>query len=60
MRSKARQVAGVDLSGLKRRKLAEHRRLYAAVAGAGVLALSVWIWAAAAVRQSASWRPKAD
>ncbi|MFG2771381.1 hypothetical protein [Streptomyces sp. NPDC048350] len=35
--------------------------LYAAVAGAGVLALLVWLWgAAAAVRQSASWRPKAD
>jgi hypothetical protein len=35
--------------------------LYAATAGAGVLALVVWVWGSlAAVRQSASWRPKAD
>lgn len=35
--------------------------LYAATAGAGVLALVVWVWGSlAALRQSASWRPKAD
>ncbi|MEF9886779.1 hypothetical protein [Streptomyces sp. P9-A4] len=35
--------------------------MYAAVTGAAVLAVLVWIWGAvAAVRQSASWRPKAD
>ncbi|HZX39394.1 MAG TPA: hypothetical protein VFF37_13850 [Streptomyces sp.] len=35
--------------------------LYAATAGAGMLALVVWVWGSlAAVRQSASWRPKAD